>query len=152
MKGSYILLLELPEGNNIAVGRLGVLEFPPGFYAYVGSALGGLEARVGRHLRKDKRLHWHIDYLLCRANISEAILLPGEQRLECSLAQALARRFSFIPRFGSSDCQCQSHLFFEEDEERLRTGIARMLAEKGLFAKFAPIQEADEGLLPNTRR
>ncbi len=138
MKGSYILLLELPKEERLAIGKLGVLDFPAGFYAYVGSALGGLRARVGRHLRKGKGLHWHIDYLLPWADISEVILLPSEQRLECALAQALAERFSFIPHFGSSDCRCQSHLFFEEDGERLRAEIKRLIAREGLSAEALP--------------
>jgi Uri superfamily endonuclease len=51
MKGSYILLLELTKSQNITVGRLGILLFLKGVYAYVGSALNGIEARVKRHLR-----------------------------------------------------------------------------------------------------
>ncbi len=138
LKGSYILLLELPERRRIAIGHLGVLDFPRGSYAYVGSALRGLEARVRRHLRKTKKLHWHIDYLLRQANISEVILLPGRQRLECSLAQALAQRFPSIPHFGSSDCRCQSHLFFGKEKKRLKTELTELIAREGLSARYLP--------------
>ena len=50
MKGSYTLLIELPEQEVIPVGKLGLIAFSQGFYAYVGSGMGGVEARIGRHL------------------------------------------------------------------------------------------------------
>ena len=60
--GIYVLLIELTRCRRIRIGHLGVTEFQPGFYAYVGSAMGGLTARVARHLRPlcRKRPHWHI--------------------------------------------------------------------------------------------
>lgn len=52
MKGSYILLVDLPEQEVIPVGKLGLIAFSKGFYAYVGSARGGVAAKVKRHLKK----------------------------------------------------------------------------------------------------
>ena len=69
--GAYILLTHLAQGEEIEVGRLGTFLFCRGEYAYVGSAMGGLDARVARHLRAEKKLHWHIDYLLERASVTE---------------------------------------------------------------------------------
>ena len=46
MKGSYVLLIELPKSVEIQVGHLGKIKFKTSFYAYVGSALGGLEVRI----------------------------------------------------------------------------------------------------------
>jgi Uri superfamily endonuclease len=63
-RGSYILLIEIHRGVRMQVGALGVLEFPEGFYAYCGSAMGGLGPRINRHLRRKKKIQWHIDYLL----------------------------------------------------------------------------------------
>ncbi len=123
--GTYILLIELPRDCEIAVGALGPLSFPKGFYAYVGSAMGGLEARIRRHLRKVKRFHWHIDFLLQEARVREVIPLPGK-RIECPLARELQRTFPCVPRFGSSDCRCKSHLFFCEDYQPLREEILRL--------------------------
>ena len=112
IKGSYVLLLGLPQGENIEVGSLGSISFPQASYAYVGSAMNGLEGRINHHLKvKKKRLHWHIDYLGERATILEAVLFPGQKRIECLLASDLSRYFSSIPGFGSSDCCCSSHLF-----------------------------------------
>jgi sugar fermentation stimulation protein A len=119
-RGTYILLIELPRGANMKVGALGTLEFPQGFYAYCGSALGGLGARINRHLRKEKKIRWHIDYLLKEGRVKRVIYAPTDERLECQLAQKLREVFHSFPGFGSSDCHCPSHLFFSEDFSALQ--------------------------------
>ena len=112
VKGSYILLIELTERQVITVGSLKAIHFPAGYYAYVGSALSGLKSRVNRHLRRNKSPHWHIDYLLQKASVNDVITCGTEDRTECAIAKALGSEFDAIPGFGSSDCQCHSHLFF----------------------------------------
>jgi Uri superfamily endonuclease len=136
MKGSYILLLELPEQREITVGRLGLITFPKGCYAYVGSALNGLKPRITRHLRKEKSRHWHIDCLLPEAEVWEIIIFPSEERRECLLAQSLALGFQAIPGFGSSDCKCKSHLYFDGDRDKLRAGIIAAAEEAGLAMRI----------------
>lgn len=116
MKGSYTLLIQLPEEQTITTGRLKATYFPRGYYAYVGSAMGGFKSRLNRHLKSDKKPHWHIDYLLEKASISEIILCETKDRTECAIAQALSCQFDSIPGFGSSDCKCHSHLFFATDK------------------------------------
>lgn len=113
-KGTYILIIELNDEGKIVVGSLGEITFGRGIYAYVGSAMGpgGIVGRVLRHLRRSKKKFWHIDYLLDRARIIMIIVLKSEERLECKIAEEMRRhRMEYIPRFGSSDCRCPSHLF-----------------------------------------
>jgi Uri superfamily endonuclease len=119
VKGTYILLIEIPRGVRIKVGALGHLEFPRGFYAYCGSAMGGLGARLKRHLRRRKKIWWHIDYLLEEGRVRRVIYAPTNERLECRLAQKLEKVFHSSPGFGSSDCCCPSHLFFSEELQGL---------------------------------
>ncbi len=64
MKGTYLLLIKLPSDVNIQVGKRGLIHFSSGWYVYVGSALRGIERRVARHCSHNKKMHWHIDYLL----------------------------------------------------------------------------------------
>ena len=125
MKGSYLLVISLPAEQEIAVGSLGAVHFSGGYYAYVGSAVGGFKSRLNRHLRKDKTPKWHIDYLLQKAAIKSIIICEAEERVECAIAQALRREFESIPGFGSSDCKCPSHLFFaaEEMEQEIMTAL-----------------------------
>ena len=111
-KGSYVLLIRLPEDETVPTGRLGPVHFSHGYYAYTGSALGGLQPRLDRHLRTEKKLHWHIDYLLEKARIEEIVTCHTSERMECTIARSLGERFELIPGFGSSDCRCRSHLFF----------------------------------------
>ena len=112
VKGSYVLLIELPEERVIATGSFKDINFQSGCYAYAGSALSGLGSRLSRHLKQDKKLHWHIDYLLQWASIRDIIICETEDRIECTIAENLSHRFNPVPGFGSSDCKCASHLFF----------------------------------------
>ena len=137
MKGTYILLIELPQPQEITVGKLGLLAFSQGFYAYVGSAMKGLETRIGRHLRREKKLHWHIDYLLEEALIREIVRCETEERAECTLAQILAGEFLSIPGFGSSDCQCSSHLYFDTEQDKLAKEIIEAADSLGVKSRVS---------------
>jgi Uri superfamily endonuclease len=116
VKGSYVLLIQLAEEQTITTGSLKAIRFPGGYYAYVGSALGGFKSRLNRHLQRNKRPRWHIDYLLQMASINGIILCESQDRIECTIARSLGGRFDSIPGFGSSDCRCKSHLFVSTEE------------------------------------
>jgi Uri superfamily endonuclease len=132
VKGSYILLIKLATKKDIFVGKLGNVSFPKATYAYVGSAMNGLRARLARHLRKEKKLHWHIDYLLKEAEVEEIILCQGDERVECSLAQALAGELQSVPGFGSSDCKCRSHLYFASEKDMIKARVAEAVRQANL--------------------
>jgi Uri superfamily endonuclease len=131
-RGGYVLIVRLDAKKNIQVGSLGIVSFPRALYAYLGSALGGFKSRLNRHLAEHKKPKWHIDYLLSEGQVLQIILCETERRLECLLSQALVDRFAFIPGFGSSDCQCKSHLYFANDAARLESGIGTAIAEVAL--------------------
>ena len=63
--GTCALVLRSDASMCARIGRWGRLNVRPGYYVYVGSALGagGVLARVSRHCREPKSKHWHIDYL-----------------------------------------------------------------------------------------
>jgi Uri superfamily endonuclease len=119
VRGSYVLLIELPERREIAIGGLGRLSFPEGYYAYVGSAMNGIETRLRHHSRQKKKPHWHIDYLLEHSSIRGIVLCPTNERIECSLARALAGELPVVRGFGSSDCRCEGHLYFSGERDRV---------------------------------
>lgn len=113
--GTYVLILRLSRRTTIEVGQLGRFRFPAGWYAYVGSARGpgGLAARIARHRRTSKTLHWHVDYLRAHARPMAVWYAAGDQRRECAWAEALSRHpgaSTPAPRFGASDCRCPTHL------------------------------------------
>lgn len=125
MKGVYVLILKLDQDSDIQIGKLGKLHFRKGFYAYIGSALGtGGFKRVERHFNvatgKNPTRKWHIDYILPKSKIIHAILLPTENAIECKLARRLRKisGISIISGFGCTDCACETHLFYAENELR----------------------------------
>ena len=135
--GSYVLLIHLDEARMIAAGRRPRQCFPAGYYAYVGSALNGLQARVVRHLRKEKRLHWHIDYLLREARVVAVVTVRSKERKECAIAAALAGRFETVAAFGASDCRCRSHLFY--DKGKMTANVRAALRGLGLKPEAIPL-------------
>ncbi|MCW4045899.1 MAG: GIY-YIG nuclease family protein [Candidatus Bathyarchaeota archaeon] len=117
MKGVYVLIIEITADVEIQVGALGTLAFKKGFYVYVGSAQNNLEKRVQRHLRKEKRLFWHVDYLLNNeaTKIVDVRCKQGDKTEECKIASWMAETNAGVAGFGCSDCRCKSHLFYVEN-------------------------------------
>lgn len=115
--GTYALILSSTKVAPVRIGKLGSLQLQPGFYVYVGSAhgSGGLRARVAHHLEPTGRPHWHVDYLRAYAKPEEVWYCGGQGLWECRWAHCLSmQRGAAVPlaRFGASDCQCESHLYF----------------------------------------
>lgn len=116
------------------IGKLGRLKFNKGRYLYVGSAKKGLEARIRRHLKKAKKLFWHIDYLLSQKDARVVEVWAGAGRSECQVARRIYSEISpqVIRRFGSSDCRCPGHLFYLKD----KTSKVKSLLERSDFTPF----------------
>ncbi len=111
--GVYCLLLRLAKESDLKIGRR-KRSFPAGYYLYVGSAMGGLDARIRRHLSHEKKKRWHIDVLADAAKAHRVFRFPTDSRTaECRLARRLAvcTDATGIEGFGSSDCRCKTHLF-----------------------------------------
>jgi Uri superfamily endonuclease len=78
---------------------------------------------------RDKKPKWHIDYLLTNPGFSlrYAIFVVTQERCECQLARELNK--STIPKFGSSDCSCRSHLLYRQGDPK-----------QEIFAAFRDLQ------------
>lgn len=125
--GSYVLVLANREPVSVTVGALGDRELPPGWLAYVGSATGpGGFSRLDRHRRvasgENQTRHWHIDYILGTDAVSvvDDYRFPGWDG-ECLLAD----RFVGTPieGCGSSDCNCESHVFSVSEYQCLQASV-----------------------------
>ena len=122
------------------IARLGVMRLQPGLYVYVGSAFGpgGLAARIQHHRQTAANPHWHIDYLRAICGLVEVWFTTSTIRREHSWANALAQMPGAgvpMPGFGSSDCDCESHLFWYERmpsvrafRQRVKTPVGRTQA------------------------
>ncbi|RTL58197.1 MAG: GIY-YIG nuclease family protein [Rhodocyclaceae bacterium] len=107
---TYQLLIEVVRPLTVPVGRFGPCRFAAGRYVYTGSAKRNFEARITRHLGREKKLRWHIDYLLAAAGVAVVgVRRYGEE--ECDINQRMPGAIA-VPGFGASDCRhgCGGHL------------------------------------------
>ncbi|UCE42531.1 MAG: GIY-YIG nuclease family protein [Candidatus Aminicenantes bacterium] len=113
--GMYVLFISLAETQKIKPGKLPAVDYKNGTYLYIGRARTGLQARIKRHLRNQKKLFWHIDYLLQKAKIVD-IWIRQDYFAECKIAREIENFRPAAPKtiqgFGSSDCGCRGHLFY----------------------------------------
>jgi len=126
MNRLYVVATWVPRRETISVGALGPVTFTRGWYAYVGSARRGRDARVARHMRADKPLRWHADYLFARHPAVRAWLLDTGLS-ECALVGFLCAVIGaqvWAPGFGASDCGCEGHLIRSGHAERGTIGAA----------------------------
>ena len=109
---TYQLHIRVKKSIEIQIGKLGRFQFPAGTYVYTGSAKRNLEKRIERHLQAEKKLRWHIDFLLAHPNV-EVTRVERFGAAECVVNQATSGTI-LIPKFGASDCRngCGSHLKF----------------------------------------
>ncbi len=131
-KGTYCLLIHQKSDKKIVIGKKGKIDFDRGYYVYVGSAMNSLDGRIRRHLSNDKKLHWHVDYLLNnpKSSIKEVYFSDDGVKHECDLANNIAEEGKEVQGFGCTDCKCNSHLiyFFNIDD-----------AEYAIFSAFKKI-------------
>ena len=139
-RGSYMVVLKLPESRKIKIGSLKEHRFEEGFYVYVGSAKAKkkdcsprihiLSSRIDRHRQQDKgNPHWHIDYLRPFAEFCAALPIRTKDDLECKIADSLRDLTGdeTPDRFGSTDCRCQSHLFYFPDDPLTNSDFKRVV-------------------------
>lgn len=121
LRGAYALILHLEGPVTLKRPRGVINPLISGWYVYAGSARGpgGIRARLARHFRIDKRMHWHIDQL---TSLSEVRIWarPAPASHECNLVTKLCRSNLFhtpCAGFGSTDCrQCEGHLMMWRGE------------------------------------
>lgn len=146
-KGLYVLVLSLKRNKRIVVGRRkdsSPILFRAGCYAYVGSAHGpgGLRSRISRHLIKDKKCRWHIDYLRKETLPVELWVSVEKGRFEKAWAHALADIKGSIPieNFGNTDDRgSRTHLYFFQHRPSSRVFsrlVRREIPDHGAIRNF----------------
>jgi Uri superfamily endonuclease len=138
-KGTYVLLLFLERDKEIVVGRRrrsSSILFRAGYYAYVGSAHGpgGLRSRINRHLMKDKKSVWHIDYLRQEAVPVEVWMNVHETKREKIWADALIvmEGSHHVENFGNTDDRkSRTHLCYFNYQPSVRA-FRRLIAQIGV--------------------
>lgn len=126
--GTYIVVLKSEQQKTIQIGRLGRFQTCKGYYVYIGSAMGsgGVVARLRHHGKISRKPHWHLDYLRAETEFYEAYALFSPDRKECAWAPLIAgneQASEPMQGFGSSDCQCDTHLFYFSSCGRMKRAI-----------------------------
>ncbi len=142
MKGTYLLEFSLSREITFKVKSGRVYTLPQGLYIYVGSAFGpgGIPSRLFRHLRRDKKRHWHLDFVTTSSYFTplKVLVIPG-LRVECQVASLVTPLCLPISSFGSSDCRCPSHLFLTEDLD----GVNSLILKTFIGAKILKTQSLE---------
>ena len=101
--GAYVLQVDIAENVLVTIAGRSPTELTAGRYLYFGYAKGpgGLRARLARHMRHGKSVHWHIDQLTERGIIIGSWIVPNGR--QCELVAMLGSLPMPIPGFGSSD-------------------------------------------------
>jgi len=134
--GSYSIIYFLEKKIKVFIPRFGTKEFTAGFYVYSGSGKKNLLKRVERHLKKEKKLKWHIDYFSSQRFVTPKEIFLFKDKTECENNLFFKRigGVIVIPGFGSSDCKnkCGTHfLYFNKMPER-----NKILSFGGIDAKL----------------
>jgi Uri superfamily endonuclease len=114
--GAYILLIDVVKPQTLPQKRFAGTVLEPGTYLYCGSAYGpgGLNARVLRHFKPEKKIRWHVDVLTSggAGRVTAAWIEEGGDECRLSAMLCESERVAIpVPGFGSSDCAlCPTHL------------------------------------------
>lgn len=138
--GVYYLVVDLPQDLTINVGRLGPSTFYEGIYVYVGSGKGsgGVYRRISRHIVKNKKVFWHIDYLTTNSQVRvlAAIAIVDKKLDEPVLVRLLRGDRCFKPAvrgFGCSDVKDDfTHLFLFTCEQDVFNYLINKLIRVGV--------------------
>lgn len=111
-RGGYIIIGELKNEISLSTEKR-KWNLKKGYYIYTGSAMKYLSKRIKRHLRKEKKFFWHIDYLIPHLEKVKIFPIYSSVRIECLISRELeVISDGFVKNFGSSDCSCKSHLYY----------------------------------------
>ncbi|MDY6904760.1 MAG: DUF123 domain-containing protein [Thermodesulfobacteriota bacterium] len=102
-----------------------------------------MEKRLQRHFRREKRIRWHIDYLLAGRSVKlqTALCKAADKDEECRIADVLKEKAmpvngpGGLRGFGASDCSCKSHLF----------ALPAALSKQGIAGLMAMTHEMKKG-------
>ena len=127
------MVLKSVQDKTIQLGKLAHLNVQKGYYLYIGSAMGsgGVISRLKHHCKISKKPHWHLDYLRAATEFHEAYALYSPERMECEWAGLMAQSevaSEPLKGFGSSDCQCKTHLFYFSSQAKVAQAVREISA------------------------
>ncbi len=141
--GSYVLGLQVTADLHVRFGRFAggaALPVPAGVYLYVGSAMGGLGARVLRHASRSQYDN-HVIYDALKARLLAEGLLrvhwrPSPKKLRWHVDYLLEETAVEL-----------THLLLIRSATRLESDLARWLMADAATAAIAPGLGASDGAM-----
>lgn len=114
--GAYAVIFYLPEDNKIIIPKFGEILLRHGYYVYSGSGKKNLIPRIKRHIRKNKKLKWHIDYFSVLENVKPKKIFLFDNKNECEINKLFKDSGGevVVDKFGASDCKnkCKTHFLY----------------------------------------
>ncbi len=127
--GYYALLIKIQKKTIIDHPKFNKKTLDPGYYIYVGSARGpgGIAARIKRHVKKNKKKKWHIDYLTSKQDVKTILIgykcttkPEGEEKMSHTLEKIASPA---LEKFGSTDKKDETHLYKCENKKKCKETI-----------------------------
>jgi len=134
--GGYAIIIRIEKNIKIELFKKNI-DVKPGFYVYIGSACGpgGLRARILRHLKRTKKIRWHIDKITSNINAKVIIIIYSDKvqgnSFERKVSSCLFRKgLDYIEKFGSTDDKENiSHLFYSKYLDKLSLLLKECIME-----------------------
>ena len=144
--GTYILIFHLDQNQALSIPKLGVADFPAGFYAYVGSAFGsqGLPELLKTHLAPAERQYRHIDYFQKVAQVEEVWFTTAPENREVAWADlllAIPGATVLVEEFGPPPPELESRLFYFDLRPTLadfEVGVRQQFPDDVVLRIFKP--------------
>lgn len=145
MSNIYVLSMYCSNEFETEVGSIGVKNFDQGFYAYVGSASNLNFSRLSRHKEVSEGFnnttHWHIDYLIKNPDVFITGAFITRSSKECKISNSI--NMDNIEHFGCSDCNCESHLYYDINPNEYFTRIKKVFENNSSNYQFIPTNKFD---------
>ena len=147
LTGRYILVFKIERPLVLQISTLNYgksFSLDPEYYGYIGSAMGpgGIFSRVSRHIKRDKKIKWHIDYITSHEEVMFLFVywVNSKNLSECDIVRVLHKHGlgkAIVRGFGATDSPCYSHLIHIEAKIPIFLFSVKKLFNGG-FLKFYP--------------
>ncbi|AFZ70524.1 hypothetical protein Calag_0782 [Caldisphaera lagunensis DSM 15908] len=116
-EGIYIIVFRVNDYINLIINKNEFI-IDKGYIIYIGSAGNGLNNRLRRHLTKNKKLRWHIDYVTNNKSVEPSIIYYKEGlygvKIEDELSSLFYSKFLKIDNLGATDSK-MPHMYYSNN-------------------------------------
>jgi Uri superfamily endonuclease len=137
-KGIYLIIYKVIRDFNCIINNK-FYVFNRGYLIYIGSAGNGLRNRLKRHINKEGKLRWHIDYISHREKTEVVGLFYREGdfgvKFEDELSHYFYSKIKHIDRLGSTDSM-MPHLYYSKELDIILDILGKLNGKIIIFSKI----------------